>query len=96
MASSRRRGSYLEGSGRFTLDFPSTVANATSTLTVNIPGAKVGDGVIVTPDAPVAGFSYDGYVSGNTVVTVRAINGSGSTVDPASGMFTVQTLRFKN
>lgn len=96
MASSRRRGSYLEGSGRFTLDFPSTAANAQSTLTVDIPGAKVGDGVIVTPDAPTAGFSFSGYVSAPTKVTVRAINGSGSTADPASGLYTVITLRFKN
>ena len=72
-----------------TLDFPSTAAAATSTLTTTVTGARVGDDVLVTPTTPVAGLVYSGYVSANDTVTVRVINVTASPVDPASQVYGV-------
>jgi predicted phage tail protein len=83
----------LIGSGRFTWDVASTASAAQATTTVNVPGAQVGDAVLVTPDTAQAGFLYDGRVTAAATVTLRAVNASGSTADPASTTFTVLALR---
>lgn len=73
-----------------TLDFPSISAASTATLTVAVPGARVGDIVLMALPATVsAGVVYDARVSASDVVTVRAINITASPVDPAAGLFDI-------
>ena len=93
MSAKARTKFRLIGSGRFTWDVGSTVAGAQATTTVNVPGAKVGDAVLATPDAAQAGFLYDGRVTDTATVTLRAVNASGATADPASTSFAVLVLR---
>lgn len=51
-------------------------ANTTVADTVNVPGARVGDNVLVTPESAVdLGLAFSsGYVSAAGVVTVYAMN----------------------
>lgn len=95
MGKARRIGDKWFAAARVTWDVGSlaTLASA-STTTTNLPGVKVGDGILVTPDAPATGFQYSGYVSAAGTVTLRATNGTSGTVDPASTTFTVQAFRF--
>jgi predicted phage tail protein len=93
MPTKSRRSFRLIGSGRFTWDIPSTAGGAQSTTTVNIPGAVIGDAVLATPDTAQSGFLYDGRVTAPTTITLRAVNASGSTADPASTSITVVLLR---
>lgn len=78
---------------RFTWDIGSTATLANASTTVNVPEVKPGDAVVVTPDAPAAGFIYQGYVSAASVVTITAINATSGTVDPASVAGTVLVIR---
>lgn len=86
-------GGRLIAQARFTWDIGSTATLVMATTTVNVPEVKAGDAVVVTPDAPASGFVYDGYVSANSVVTLRAINCTSGTVDPASVVGTVLVIR---
>lgn len=86
-------GLYLKGSA--TLDFPSTPAGMSSTLTIAVTGAALGDPVIL--GKPVASLppitqtgSFDAYVSAAGVVTVVFMNTNTSAAfDPPSGTFKV-------
>lgn len=76
--------------GTVALDFPSIAAAASATLTVNVPGAVVGDAVIVSgADAagPTAGLLFTAWVSAAGVVTVRATNVTAAPVDAAVANF---------
>lgn len=93
-AQARRHGFLFIGQGRFTWDVGSTLTLAMDTAaTVNIRGARVGDDVNVVLDAPDNAFVYDGYVSATDVITLRAHNVSGGTVNPASTTATVTVTR---
>lgn len=67
-----------------TLDEPSLVDAAGDTATVAVPGAAVGDFVLVSMGVDVAGITVTGYVSAANVVSVRFQNESTGTVDLAS------------
>ena len=79
-----------------TLDFPNTLANAVSDLTVTVTGAVSGDGVTLgVPAASVpAGGSYSAWVSAPDVVTVRFTNSTAVAQNPASGSFLVVVTRY--
>jgi hypothetical protein len=82
-------------SGSATLDFPSTLAQSTSGLSVTVTGAAVGDAVAVGFGN--ASFSsgqiYTAYVSATDTVIVVFLNASASTADPASAVFNVRVIK---
>ena len=85
-------GAYLLSTP--TINFPSTAANASSSSTFAVTGAAVGDVVLVSPPAAVAGQGgYFGYVNSTNLITVRFINDGTGTYDPASATFTVKILK---
>ena len=72
------------------LDFPSIAAGAFSDLTVIIYGARIGMEVSLgQPSVPTVGIIYQAFVSANDTVTVRAINITASSIDPASQVIKV-------
>lgn len=80
-----------------TLDFPNTVAGASSDLTVTVPGAVSGDVVALgVPAASVpANGSYSAWISGPDTATVRYANNDLVTAyNPASGVFRVAVTRY--
>ena len=83
---------YLEGS--FTIDFPSTAANASNQSIFAFSGAAVGDAVLVAPPSGAAGQGvYFAYVSGSNLITLRFHNDGSGTYDPASGSFVIKVLK---
>ena len=76
------------------LDFPSIRANSTSPLSVNVPGAEIGDAVAIgfPPEGPI-NVIYNGTVERLNSVSVRAHNPTGSTINPRSGSFTVTVIK---
>ena len=72
------------------LNFPSISAVSQADLTISVPGAAVGDEVIMgLPAAPAAGLIFNMFVSAADTVTVRASNITASPVDPAAATFGV-------
>lgn len=76
------------------LDFPSTLTLASADLTISVPGAAVGDCVILGA-APYADnrVCYTAFVSATDVVKVRFNNYSNATVDPASATYKVTVIK---
>jgi spore coat protein U-like protein len=78
-------------------DPPATAATqgAQVTTTVTVPGAAVGDMVVVSHSSMAAGsaVAIDGIVTAANTVTVRLINETAAAVDLASG--TLKVLVFK-
>ena len=62
-------------------DFASTVDAAGLTTTVVVPGAELGDFVLVSHGVDIVGVTLTGYVSAPDTVSVRFQNESGSPVD---------------
>lgn len=77
------------------LDFPSTNAQLSADLTISLPGAALGDPVIlgVPHAAVVANTSYTAWVSATDVVTVRLNNYSSGAANPTSGTFKVTIVK---
>lgn len=75
------------------LDFPSTVAAAIADLTIAVPGALLGDAVILgVPNvSKTASSTFTAFVSAADTVTVRY--SPKATEDPASGTFKVYVLQ---
>lgn len=73
------------------LDFPNTLANNNSDLTIALPGAV--DGRIIVYGVPSASVlddsNYTAFVSSPGIVTVRFNNYGSVARDPAPGLFTV-------
>lgn len=78
-----------------TLDFGNTNPQLSTDLTVNVPGARAGDGVLVgVPIAAInANSNYTWFVSANDTVTIRFNNYSAAAIDPAAGDFKVAVYR---
>jgi hypothetical protein len=75
------------------LDFGSISTASQASLTITVPGAAVGDEVIMAlPAAPAAGLVFNVFVSAANTVTVRASNISGASVDPAAATYGVIVL----
>jgi hypothetical protein len=76
------------------LDFPSAAAAAGNNLTVSVPGAAVGDDVIIGfLAAPSPGLIFSGWVSAVDTVTVRAQNPTAGALDAASASYRVIVLK---
>lgn len=75
-----------------TLNFPNTAAGAQSSLTVAVPGALIGQGVIVLPAADVSGMAFKGAVTALDTVTVYALNCTASPIDPPLQSYRVIVL----
>ena len=71
-----------------TLDFPSTASGGEADLTIALSGAVVGRNVEVIPPSALQGV-YRAFCDTVDVITVRFINTTGATYDPASGSFKV-------
>jgi hypothetical protein len=77
-------------SGSASLNFPSINAASQADLTITVPGAAVGDEVILAlPSGPAAGLVFNAFVSAANTVTVRASNISGSPVDAGNAAYGV-------
>ena len=78
-----------------TLDFPSVAAHGVEKLTLTVTGAKVNAlsvPRVLVSSTPVDGIIYDGYVSADDVVTIRACNYTAGAIDPASELFFVSVF----
>jgi len=72
-----------------THDFGSIATLSQATQTVTVTGARSGDAVIVRPTTAVNGIIVDGTVTANDVVTVRIVNYSSGSIDPASQIYRI-------
>jgi len=74
---------------------PSQVATVTAPAqTVTVPGAKVGDVVIVTPPGQTAGVTIgSAYVSAANTVSVQFVNPTAGGVTPAAGIHKFTIIR---
>ncbi|MEP6746708.1 MAG: hypothetical protein ABJB86_03220 [Bacteroidota bacterium] len=79
-----------------TLNFISTAAFGTNTLTIAVAGAADGDVVQVGPPnaASSTGGCYTAYVSAAGIVTIRFNNYTNAAIDPASGVFRVSIIKY--
>lgn len=78
------------------LDFPNTLAQTSSDLTIAVGGAALGDTVSIgVPNASVmANSSYSAWVSAAGTVTIRFTNAGALPRDPASGTFRATVFKF--
>jgi hypothetical protein len=79
--------------GSATLDFPAVAAAGAQSLTINVPGAAVGQAVsLALPAAFPVGLVANGFVSAAGVVTVRVQNITAAPIDPPSATYGVVVL----
>jgi hypothetical protein len=83
-------GSVTRIKGQVTVDFASCGAAAVTIQTVTLPGAQLGDQVLMSP--PLGGLSVAvacgvGYVSAANTVKMPVINPTAGALDPASAVF---------
>lgn len=77
-----------------TLNFGSIAAAASADLTITVTGANTNNAVALgLPASPAAGIVFFGFVSAADTVTVRAMNITGSAVDPASATYSAVVLQ---
>jgi hypothetical protein len=81
----------LTGSG--TLDFPNTLAQTSSDMTITVTGAAVGDIVILGTPVQGANSTFTAFVSATNTVSVRMNNYSALAIDPASAAFKVYVIK---
>lgn len=81
--------------GSATLDFLSTAAGASSSLTITVTGAATTDsGVsIQRTNAHISGTSYEAVITGTNTVTIYFHNFSALPQDPTSGTFNVTVTK---
>jgi hypothetical protein len=89
-------GAVTRIKGQVTVDFASCGAAAVTIQTVALPGAKLGDVVLMSP--PAAGLSVavaccTGYVSAADVVKMPVVNPTAGALDPASATFEYTLFR---
>lgn len=82
----------ISGTVKSTFDPPSLATNAQQSTTVTLTGAKLGDNINVSFDKPLGGTRIWGEVTASNTVTVYHRNGTGATVDVASGTLTVKLV----
>lgn len=76
-----------------TLDFPNTLPNTSSDLTITVTGAVLGDVVSLGSPIPPAGCVYSAFVSSSNTITIRLVNTSELAVDPANVQFKIKVLK---
>ncbi|OKP81637.1 hypothetical protein A3842_11200 [Paenibacillus sp. P3E] len=74
---------------------PASLATVTGAVTsaITVTGAALGDRVEVFPPADMQGVMAFGFVSAANAVKVSFFNPTGSTVDLASGTWTIHVIR---
>lgn len=77
------------------LDFNSTAAQSSSDLTISLPGAVIGDTVVLgTPISAINNNSdFTAFVSAADLITVRFNNYSATAIDPGPATFKVTVIR---
>ena len=83
---------------KVTIDIASAASQNSSTQTVTVYGADVGDAVVLTPpSAAVVGFLgslFVAYVSASNTITIKFINpATGTALDPGSGEYTIVVIK---
>lgn len=81
---------YTQLRGSKTFDAPSIAAGASTTTTVTVTGATLGQYATASFSLSVAGLVVTAYVSATDTVTVVFANLTGAPVDLASGTLTVR------
>ncbi len=78
------------------LDFPATPKNNASDLTINVPGAVIGDVVSlgVPASSVMPNSCFTAWVSANDTVTIRFNNYSTSNHNPLLGSFRVEVRKY--
>lgn len=84
----------FSGAGSKTHDWPSIAAGASTTTTVTVTGASVGDGKTYSADMSVgwSGLIASAAATSANTVTVTAYNPTGAAIDLASGTLTVNQV----
>lgn len=77
----------------FTLAFPLIAGGGVQNLNALMTSAKIGDGVVVSPQTITAGVVYYGSVVVSGEIRVTAQNVTGAGITPASGSYTVALLK---
>ena len=96
MATLSFQGQGAVVTGTVSVNLPSIADGDVGEATVTITGATVGDTVIMTPPAAglTAGIAVcEARVSAADTVKIRAVNGSGGTVDEAAGTWNYCLIR---
>ncbi len=75
------------------IDFGSVAAHGQVVSAPAVIGARIGDVVTVSPNAAIAGIIFDGYVTADDVVNVRANNYTAGAIDPPSTSFSIVATR---
>jgi hypothetical protein len=77
------------------LDFPNTLAQTSSDLNVNIPGAALSDLALVAPPngSVNANSCFTAWVSAVDTVTIRFNNYSAAAINPAAGNFKISVIK---
>lgn len=75
------------------LNFPSTAAGAVSDLTMNVPGAALGNAISLGVPSGTGDGMYFAWVSAVDTVKVRFFNYTASAVDPGSGTFRIAIIK---
>ena len=69
-------------------------AGGTQERTIPLPGASIGDGVLVVPPpALVSGIVFGGYVKSADEVVVKCVNVTGAAITPAKAHWTVKIIK---
>jgi hypothetical protein len=89
-----REFTRLTTRGEATWDAPNVAAGATTTTTVNVPGARVGDAVRVFAPVSLQGMVCTAYVSADDTVTLVLYNPTAGGINLASGLWRVVTERY--
>lgn len=76
-----------------TIDPPSIAAAGQATANVTVPGAALGDFVMVAAPYDLQAVGVHGYVSAVDTVTVLLKNGTAGAVDLASGTWKIKVLK---
>ena len=87
------QGLFNVGQCSATLDPASAATNTGNTNTITVPGANLGDLVLVSFSLDLQGITLSAYVSAANTVSVRVQNGTAGTLDLASGTVRGVVLR---
>jgi hypothetical protein len=79
--------------GTATIDPASLADGAGATAQVTVPGAAIGDYVLVAAPYDLVDLTVTAYVQAANTVEIRIQNESGATADLASGVWKVKVLK---
>ena len=80
--------------GSATYDAPSIAAGATTTTTITVTGAALGDFAVASAPVDLAGLVVTAYVSAANTVTVVLYNPTAGAIDLASGTWKAKVIKY--